>query len=158
MYDFLSDVRDVREYKRAMVVRLSLEGYLDEDICTILNISLNFIQKWTSLYHLHGVHVFRLGYTGYGGYLTNDERNAVLTWLREHDSWNIDALCEHLETVYAVTYLSAQRYDTFFHDAGLSHKKAQITNPHQDPWAIDQKKRDTILISRPIVKLSQMKR
>lgn len=142
IYDFLTTVRDVREYKRAMVVRLSLEGYLAEDICILLDISSSFIQKWVSLYHLHDVRVFRLGYTGYGGYLTDDERCAVITWLRERDSWSVDALRDYLETTYAVTYQSPQSYYTLLHDAGISYKKAQITNPKQSDDAIAQKKRD----------------
>ena len=142
IYDFLNDVRDVREYKRAMVVRLSLEGYLDEDICTLLGISSSFIQKWVSLYRLHDIRVFRLGYTGYRGYLTTEERIAVIKWLRECDSWSVDALRDYLETTYAVTYQSPQSYYTFLHDAGISYKKAQITNPKQSDDAIAQKKRD----------------
>jgi len=149
IYDFLTGVRDVREYKRAMVVRLSLEGYLDEDICTLLSISSSFIQKWVSLYRLHDVRVFRLGYTGYSGYLTNEERDSVLTWLRERDSWNVAALRAYLETTYAVTYQSDQSYYAFFHDAGISYKKSQLTNPKQDPVAIEQKKRDNHISSHP---------
>ena len=149
IYDFLADVRDVREYKRAMVVRLSLEGYLDEDICILLDISSSFIQKWVSLYHLHDVRVFRLGYTGYRGYLTIEERCVVITWLRERDSWNVDALRDYLEMTYAVTYQSTQSYYTFFHDAGISYKKAQVTNPKQNYEAIEQKKRDNRVSAYP---------
>ncbi len=45
LLEFISTGRDARELKRALAVKLTLEGYVHAEIIKILNVTSGFISK-----------------------------------------------------------------------------------------------------------------
>ncbi len=52
LINFIKTTRDSREVKRAIAVKLALEGYTYTKIKLILNVSLGFISKWKEFFCL----------------------------------------------------------------------------------------------------------
>ena len=138
---FLVHVRDVREYKRAKVVDLSLTGYHEDEIASLFDVSVFFIRKWRALYRDYGADIFCLKHQGGISFLTDDARTAILEWIRDQPTCTLDILRDHLKQTYDVVYESDKSYYNLLHDAGLSYKKAQMTYTKKDPDRVAQKKK-----------------
>lgn len=126
---FLRETQDAREYKRALAVKFSTTDLPYAEIGKLLEVSPAFISKWKRIYQEHGVEGFRIGYIGSEGFLSAEERAAVLTWLKEQKQWNVPLLQQHLKTTYDVEYQSLQSYYDLLKAAGLSWKKTQAQSP-----------------------------
>lgn len=70
---------DTRELKRAVAVKMFLQGYKHREIQGIIGVSSGFISKWTHRYQQMGVSALRLAYSGSVGYLEPEQRQAVIT-------------------------------------------------------------------------------
>ena len=46
LLEFISTARDARELKRALAVKLTLEGYVHTEIIKILNVTSGFIRAY----------------------------------------------------------------------------------------------------------------
>ena len=138
---FLAEKRDSREYKRGLAIKMAYMGYRYEDICAILGISPGYISQWKQAYETLGTDGLLLKYKGAQSYLQPDERVAVIEWLKAQDTWNVELLKEHIETTYAVVFQSRQSYYDLLAAADSTWKKAQRTNPAQDPAAVAAKKK-----------------
>lgn len=132
---------DSRELKRAVAVQMYLQGQRHRQIQEVLRVSSGFISKWTRRYELLGTSGLRLGYPGSVGYLSTQERQSVVGWLKTKNYWNLTELQTYLETEYEVVFESKQSYYDLFAEAGISWKKTQKRNPKKDPEAV--KKKDT---------------
>jgi putative transposase len=126
---FLDDTRDTREYKRALAVTMAQQGIAYDTITAVLQVSKSFISKWKGIYTKQGVAGFRMGYRGSAGYLTTEQRDQTIAWLREQNAWSVPALQAYLRDTFQVEYQSLQSYYDLLHEAGLSWKKSQATNP-----------------------------
>jgi putative transposase len=126
---FLDETRDTREYKRALAVNMAHQGIAYETITTVLQVSKSFISKWKGIYAEQGIDGFRIGYRGSVGYLTAEQRAQTIAWLREQNTWSVPALQAYLRDTFQVEYQSLQSYYDLMHEAGLSWKKSQATNP-----------------------------
>jgi putative transposase len=126
---FLDETRDTREYKRALAVKMAHEGIAYEVIAAMLQVSKPFISKWKRIYADAGTEGLRIGYHGGTSYLTSDQREQTLAWLRAQESWSVPALQAYLQETFQVVYQSLQSYYDLLHAAGLSWKKTQTTNP-----------------------------
>lgn len=133
---------DPRELKRAVAVKMFLQGYKHREIQEILGVSSGFISKWTQLYELLGVSGLSLGYQGSVGYLEPEQRQAVISWLQSKDYWNLAELQGYIQDHYDVVFDSKQSYYTLFEQAGISWKKTQKRNPKEDPALVQKKTRD----------------
>jgi putative transposase len=96
-------------------------------------VSSGFISKWTALYAELGVSGLRLKPKGSVGYLSSEQRQAVLTWLQTKEYWNLPELQAHIQDEYQIVFDSKQSYYTLFKDAGMSWKNFQKRNPKADP-------------------------
>lgn len=141
---FLTETQDVREYKRALAVKLALKGYTYPEIHALLQVSEAFISKWKRMFHTNGVAGLRLGYRGYGGYLTSEERRQIIVWIQEQTTWSTAALQAYIRDTFAVEFQSLQSYYTLFDAAGVSWKKAQPRNPKKKPSVVAAKKQEII--------------
>jgi hypothetical protein len=63
--------------KRALAVKLTLEGYVHAEIIKILNVTSGFISKWKQAFEAYGVDGILLGYQGSTGYLYKEQRMEV---------------------------------------------------------------------------------
>ena len=144
--DFIRSNPDARELKRAVAVQMFLKGYNHREIGESLGVSSGFISKWTGRYEPSGVSGLKLGYSGSVGYLEPEQRQAVITWLKSKNYWNLAELQAHIEQEYEVVFDSKQSYYTLFEQAGIRWKKTQKRNPKADPELVEKKTGDYRLV------------
>jgi len=140
---FLAEKRDAREYRRGLAVKLAFEGWRYETISSILNCTPGFVTQSKQAYEADGVEGLFLKYRGARPFLTQEQRDAVLVWLKQHNHWSLHSLRQHLATTYGVVYQSDQSYYDLFHEANITYKKAQASNPQRDEDKVVAKKRDS---------------
>jgi len=138
---FLAEKRDSREYRRALAVKLVLQGYLYEAISDMLDVTPGFVSQSKHAYETQGTAGLTLKYQGAQPYLSAEERQAVIGWLKAQQEWSIEHLQAHIETTYGVIFQSRQSYYQLLADAGITHKQAQRANPKRDEERIAAKKK-----------------
>lgn len=138
---FLSEKIDGREYRRGLAIKLVIEGYLYREISKMLNVTEAYISKWKKIYEEKGVEGLRLGYKGANGYISREEKQAIVEWLKEQEEWNVEKLQQYIKEKYEVEFKSNQSYYELFAMAKISWKKTQKKNPKADPVEIERKKK-----------------
>ncbi len=138
---FISSNPDPRELKRALAVRMTLRGYRHKEIMKILQVCSGFISKWKQVFIINGISGIKLGYKGSKAYLTSKEKEQVLYWLKNKNSWNLNELEYYIAAQFNVAFSAKSSYYDLFHQAGISWKKSQKKNPKKDPEAVALKKK-----------------
>ena len=138
---FLAEKRDSREYRRALAVKLALQGYLVEAIGDMLDVTPGFVSQWKKAYETQGTAGLTLKYQGAQPYLSASERQAVIEWLKLQQEWSVERLHAHIETIYGVVFQSRQSYYQLLADAGITYKQAQRANPKRDEQRVAAKKK-----------------
>jgi putative transposase len=77
------------------------------------------------------------------GYLSPQQRQAVLIWLQTQAYWNLEELQAHIEAAYEIVFDSKQSYYSLFKEAGISWKKTQKCNPKTEPEMVQKKEEIT---------------
>ena len=140
LQEFIALRPDAREARKALAVKLVYQGYLYEEIQTILDVSRGSITLWKQAYEENGVDVLRVKYKGRKSYLSAKQREEVLIWLQTKDYWEFGELEYKLAFEYDVVYESKQSYYDLFDAAGISWKKTTSLNPKANPDAVAAKK------------------
>ena len=83
--NFIASNPDPRELKRALAIRMLIEGTYRETIQNILGVSSTFISKWKINYALHGIEGLLLNHQGSRGQLKPEERAEVIQWLTKRN-------------------------------------------------------------------------
>lgn len=109
LQDFVSNNRDVREWKRGEAVRLRLLGISYQVIKQRLGVSTSFIAQSQKKYKERGLAGLKLGYQGSKTYLTNEEKAEIMIWLQPRSRRNISELERHLIETYNVVFLSLRK-------------------------------------------------
>lgn len=135
---FIQTTRDSRELKRALAVKMTLEKRPWKQVAHDLAVTTGFISKWRSKYTKEGLHSLRMGYKGSTGSLSRDERAEVIQWIQAHPFCGVDGLYRYLDVHYTVVYAVKQSYYNLLHDARISWKKTQKTNPNSDPAQVKE--------------------
>lgn len=138
---FLTEHRDSREYRRALAVKLALLGYSYDAICTILEVSPGFISQAKKAYETQGTAGLTLKYQGSLPFLSPEDRQAVIDWLKVQQTWSVERLQAHIKLTYGVVFQSRQSYYQLLADAQISYKRAQRTNPQREPARVATKKK-----------------
>jgi|SRR5438874_2174266 len=141
---FLREQRDVREYRRALAVKLVWQGYTCETIADMLDVSPGFVSLAKRAYETHGVSGLMLKYQGSTPYLSLKERESVIDWLKARHEWSVEQLQVYIQETYGVVFQSRQSYYQLLSDAGMSHKKAQRTHPRRDDARVVAKKKRSV--------------
>lgn len=141
LQDFIDLRPDAREVRKALAVKLVYQGYLYDEIQTILDVSRGSITGWKQAYEQNGIDGLRLNYKGRKSYLSSEQRQEVLSWLQTKDCWELGELEYKLAFEYDVVYESKQSYYDLFEEAGISWKKTTSLNPKADPDAVAAKKK-----------------
>ena len=81
---------DPRELKRALAVKMSIEGYSDRMIAQLLGVSTSFVRDWKRAFKVGGIAGIKLGYQGAIGKLTTEQRAEIIEWLKNKDYWHLD--------------------------------------------------------------------
>ena len=139
--EFIQSNPDARELKRAIAIQMFLKGYKHREIQESLGVSSGFISKWNQVYEALSVAGLKLGYQGSVGYLSPEQRQAVIAWLQTKNYWNLSELQGYIQDEYDVVFDSRQSYYTLFEQAGISWKKTQKRNPKEDPALVQKKNR-----------------
>ena len=137
--EFIASNPDPRELKRALSVRMMIEGLSRTQIQTLLGVSLPYISKWKVRFALGGIEALRLAHRGSEGYLKPEEREEVIEWIKSQNSWSLPELENHIEDNYNVCFKSKQSYYELYKEAGISWKKSQKKNPKRDEEAVKKK-------------------
>jgi len=139
---FIKGNPDSRELQRALAVKLVFENYSYSQIQQVLNVSLGFISKWTTVFKSQGIGGLKLGYKGDPGYLTFEQKSKVITWLKNKDYWDLAEVEFYLSESYGISFKSKQSYYDLFTLAGISWKKSQKKNPKKEPELVKLKKKE----------------
>jgi putative transposase len=105
---FIKSDIDARELKRAIAVRMALEGKLYYEISKMLGVSEFFVGYWKKFFQTQGIEGIKLGYKGSQGYLTERQTDVVVEWLKNKEYWNLDELVTYVEQELGVIYKSKQ--------------------------------------------------
>jgi putative transposase len=137
--NFIASNPDPRELKRALAVRMLIEGICRETIQKILGVSSPFISKWKINYALHGIEGLLLNYQGSQGQLKPEEQSEIIHWLTNKDHWDLSALENYIAEQYQIEFQSKTSYYRLFKSAGISWKKSQKKNPKGDEGLVKKK-------------------
>ncbi|WP_333071998.1 MULTISPECIES: winged helix-turn-helix domain-containing protein [unclassified Microcoleus] len=129
---FIKSDIDARELKRAIAVRMALEGKLYYEISKMLSVSEFFVGYWKKIFKSQAVEGIKLGYKGSQGYLTERQTDVVVEWLKNKETWNLEELVTYVEQEFGVSYKSKQSYYELFAAANIRWKKSQKINPKSD--------------------------
>jgi transposase len=72
--EYLEQVSDLREYKRAQAVKLSEAGLSRGEIAQALSVSEAFVSKWRGRYGQDGTAGLGLAYGGSKGFLSESQK------------------------------------------------------------------------------------
>ena len=138
---FINQTKDAREIKRALAVKMKLQGKYYRDIKQLLGVSHQFISKWKNCAIFEGVENLRIKYKGRKSYLKTEEKQKVIQWLREKEYLRLSDLRLHLQKEYNIIFESDQSYYNLFKEAGISWKKTQKNNPARNDQLVEEKKK-----------------
>lgn len=147
LLEFIQGNPDPRELKRALAVQMVMQNYnyltianiLGLTIANILGVSVSFISKWKYIFVEQGVTGLRLRYLGSKSYLNLAQRQIVLSWLKQKNSWHLSELKNYIEDRFNVVFESNQSYYDLFKEANISWKKTQKKNPRLDAELVAKK-------------------
>ena len=108
--NFLNIYTDSREMKRALAVKLALQGYVYRAIRNILNISEGFVSKWKKIFLRSGIQALRLGYKGAAKKLKKEQEEETVKWLLCQEYWDISEQEIYLIEEYDVVFESKESY------------------------------------------------
>lgn len=137
--NFIVGNPDPRELKRALAVRMLIEGICRKTIQTILGVSSPFISKWKINYALYGIEGLLLNHRGSQGQLKPEEREEIIQWLTDKNQWDISAVANYIAERYQIEFKSQTSYYQLFKSAGISWKKSQKKNPKGDEELVKRK-------------------
>ena len=110
LLEFIQGNPDPRELKRALAVQMVMQNYNYLTIANILGVSVSFISKWKYIFVEQGVTGLRLRYIGSKSYLNLAQKQIVLSWLKQKNSWHLSELTEYIESSFDVVFESNQSY------------------------------------------------
>jgi putative transposase len=137
---FISSNPDAREMRKALALKLVYQDYGYVEIEQLLDVSIGSISGWKQGYERNGLAGLQLRHKGRISYLSNEQRQEVLSWLQHKDCWEIGEVEYHLAQQYDVVYESKQSYYDLMEAAGMSWKKTTKVNPKADLQAVAAKK------------------
>jgi transposase len=136
------DSPEGREIKRALAVKMVLDGFKTKDIGDLLEVSDSFVSQWKTTYEQEGANGLRLHYQGGTGFLTESQRDEIFFHLRDQPHYSVEELRDLIERRYEVVYQSKPSYDDLLKEAGLSWHQTQAVNPQRDEDQVLQKREE----------------
>jgi putative transposase len=140
--EFIQSNPEARELKRALAVKMAIDGEVYSNITKLLSMNKSCITTWKRKFEAQGLDGIKLSYQGAKSYLTTEQRQEVISWLEAQNYWNLDELVTYLDEHYGVIYQSKQSYYNLLAAAGINWKKSQKTNPKFDPELVKKKRKE----------------
>ena len=94
------------------------------------------------IYEAEGADGLGLGYQGSESYLTNQERSAVVAWVKSQETLSVEQVRDHLEAAYGVVYQSKQSYYELLEAGGMSYHKSEKQNPKRDEEQVQARREE----------------
>ena len=114
LQEFIAQNANAREVRKGLAIKLVYQGYLYEEIQTILGVSLGSITGWKQVYEENGIDGLKLKYKGRKSYLNTEQKQEVLCWLQTKDYWEIGELEYKLAFEYDVNPVQVETYSFFY--------------------------------------------
>lgn len=130
--EIIKQSSDVREMKRALSVKMRLQGLETNEIVELLSVSPQYVSKWNLQYAVLGAAGLALGHRGSKSQLTAEQRAEVITWIRSQETLAVAAVRDYVGENYGVSYRSKQSYYDLLVAGGMSYHKSQKQNPKHD--------------------------
>lgn len=83
-----------------------------------------------------------LGYTGSESYLTDQERNGTVAWIKGQETLSVEQVRDYLEAEYGVVYQSKQSYYELLEAGGMSYHHSQKQNPKRDEEQVQTRREE----------------
>ena len=141
LVNLINSQPDPRVLKRALAVKMTLQGFTHQEIMGAIQVCSGFISKWKQIYIENGIEALNLGYKGFKPYLSPEDRQAVIEWIQAQKHISLPDLESYLSETYSVVYVGGSSYYQLLHAAGLSWKKQQKAQPQRDEAAVEAKKK-----------------
>lgn len=138
--EMITEATDVRELKRALSVKMGQEELTPAVISRLLNVSLQYVSKWKVIYEREGVAGLRLGYQGRASYLTEEQRQAVVEWIRGEATLSVEAVRDYVEACYGIVYQSKPSYYELLEAGDMSYHRSQKQNPKGDNEQVQERR------------------
>ena len=87
--EFIASNPEPRELKRALAVKMRLEQMKHRQIQPVVGVSSNYISRWEQRYREQGVEGLKLAHKGSQGYLSDEQRQAVIAWIAQVPQRNL---------------------------------------------------------------------
>ena len=140
--DNIIDLPANLEVKRALAVKMILFDFKTEDICALLNVSDAFVSKWKIRFENEGARALKLNYQGGKGFLTEDQRDEIIFYLRMQPHYSVEELRDYIEHHYGVVYHSKQSYYDLLKAGRVSWHQTQAANPNRDEAQVLRKREE----------------
>ena len=140
--EMIDETRDVREMKRALSVKMVEKGISPAVVSELLNVSAQYVSKWKVMYEAEGADGLALGYQGRDSYLSEQQRAAVIGWINGHETLSVEAVRDHVEAEYGISFLSKQSYYDLLEAGGMSYHKSEKQNPKGDEAQVQARREE----------------
>ncbi|SRR5258706_16137991 len=138
----ISESTDVREVRRALSVKMLQNGLSATAVSELLKVSVQYVSKWKVKYEAEGTDGLALGYVGSAGYLTDQERNAVVMWIKGQKTLSVEQVRDYVEAEYDVGYQSKQSYYDLLEAGGMSYHQSEKQNPKRDAEQVQERREE----------------
>ena len=140
--EFIASNPDPRELKRALAIKMRLQGMKHRQIQPVLGVASSYISRWEKCYQADGISGLRLAHKGSAGYLSASQRAAVVSWIEQESQRTLWELIDYVEQEYQVLYRSLESYYTLLKEAGMSWHKGKKKAPNtMSLWCKSEPKR-----------------
>ncbi len=140
--EIIANSKDTREVKRALAVKMLIQGFSVSQVEGVLQVSDSFISKWKLIYEAEGAEALLLKYKGKKSYLDDDSKKKVISFLKKKKTFSVEDLRDYLEDKYQVIYKSKQSYYERLKEGGLSWKRSEKVNPKRNESVVEQKRQE----------------
>jgi transposase len=140
--EIINESKDVREVKRALSVKMVLQGVSPIQISNILNVSLQYVSKWKVKYESEGASSLFISHKGSKGYLTKEQKQEILQWVSQYETLKIEEIIAYIEQKYQVIYQSKQSYYDVLAQGGMSYHRSEPVNPKHNTERVLEKREE----------------
>ncbi|BAQ65923.1 helix-turn-helix domain-containing protein [Geminocystis sp. NIES-3709] len=123
--DFINKANDSREIKRAIAVKMQIQGVNYKRIQELLSCSQSFISKWKGEFSRKGTEGLKLKYKGSKSYLSVEQQTEIIRWIETQNGITRELLEQEILNRYSVVFASEQSYYDLLKKGGVSGKKSQ---------------------------------
>lgn len=128
--------------KRALAVKMILNGFSFTQIFDLIGVSQSFVEKWRALYNKEGSDCFKVKYKGREALLSKEQLKEVYQFIKSKITCQLEELISYIQNKFGIEFKSKQSYYDLLDKAGMSWKKTEKINPKKDDAKVASKKEE----------------